>query len=284
MLQCRHSQRHERCSPSGYMQRLLCSHESACGTPGHKILQGIVTWCPHSEACITCNDNRRGRPAKATKKRGRPQGETTNSIITHIRESAAPSVDTRVAATRVKSLEVDPSHLICTVCPFVANAPVTLGCGPIACSKCVIDLLLSGGPETCCPKCNTALNSEHIERCTVVLSELLLNVRVECTKCHLPVHIRELGQHEEACSSPPPMLPRHTAYDVTLEAVINTPLQNPLSPDETVACTRLVKRAMRGGKELVLKTGGQVRPTRIYSTCIMLIDVRTIHMIPKPRV
>ena len=40
-----------------------------------------------------------------------------------------------------------------------------------------------------------------------------------------------------------------------------TPLNDPLSPDEQVACTHLIKHAMQGGNQLVLKTGGQVRYT-----------------------
>ena len=67
------------------------------------------------------------------------------------------------------------------------------------------------------------------------------------------------------------MLPKHTVHDVTLEAVINTPLQNPLFPDEQVACTRLVKRAMGGGKELVLKTGGQVRHRDVVYSYVKII-------------
>ena len=59
-------------------------------------------------------------------------------------------------------------------------------------------------------------------------------------------------------------LPQHTAYEVTLEDVLQTPLDDPLSPDKQVACTHLVKCAMQGGgNQLVLKTGGQVR----YAHC-----------------
>ena len=58
-----------------------------------------------------------------------------------------------------------------------------------------------------------------------------------------------------------------------MEAVIKIPLQCPLSPDEEVACTRLVKRAMRGGKQLVLKAGGQVKPKRIHN--IMLLSMNS---------
>ena len=48
--------------------------------------------------------------------------------------------------------------------------------------------------------------------------------------------------HEEACAghcSSTTHLPQHTAHEVTLEVVLQTPLDDPRSPDEQVACTHL---------------------------------------------
>ena len=222
----------------------------------------VQLWSPHTDSCFLCHAKSGvGRPAKSTKNRGRPPGETTNTIIAHIRESAAPSVAMSVDTARICSSQVNPSHLTCAMCQCIADAPVVLACGPLACCKCLIELLLSDGPATHCPGCNTDLSSNHIEKCTDMTMEVLINSKVEC---HQPVPLRDVVQHETACGDGVAQL-RHTAHDVTLEAVIKSPLESPLSPDEEVACTRLVKRAMRGGKQLVLKTGGQVRPKMIHN-------------------
>ena len=71
--------------------------------------------------------------------------------------------------------------------------------------------------------------------------------------------LKDLQTHEESCSvgnlEPPPS----ALVDSTLSEVMLVPLNKPLSPDEEVVCTCLVKRATSGSKSLVLKTGGQVR-------------------------
>ena len=115
-----------------------------------------------------------------------------------------------------------------------------------------------------CPSCKSPLTSDYVEKCADVVLEVIQNVRVCCSSCKHDFPFKELVCHEEAyaghCSSTT-HLPRHTAHEVTLEVVMQTPLDDPLSPDEQVACTHLVKRAMQGGNQLVLKTGGQVRYT-----------------------
>ena len=146
------------------MSRLSVSRGKNHYTPA----EGIVTvWSPHTDSCFVCHAKSGvGRPAKSTKNRGRPPGETTNTIIAHIRVSAAPSVAMSVDTARICSSQVNPSHLTCAMCQCIADAPVALACGPLACCKCLIELLLSDGPATHCPGCNTDLSSNHIEKCT----------------------------------------------------------------------------------------------------------------------
>ena len=130
------------------MSRLSVSRGKNHYTPA----EGIVTvWSPHTDSCFVCHAKSGvGRPAKSTKNRGRPPGETTNTIIAHIRVSAAPSVAMSVDTARICSSQVNPSHLTCAMCQCIADAPVALACGPLACCKCLIELLLSDGPATHC--------------------------------------------------------------------------------------------------------------------------------------
>ena len=69
----------------------------------------------------------------------------------------------------------------------------------------------------------------------------------------------ELETHEQACDPSTTPTARHSMHDITIGMILETPLDDPLTPDEMVLCTHLVKRGMGGGTQLVLKTGGQVR-------------------------
>ena len=67
--------------------------------------------------------------------------------------------------------------------------------------------------------------------------------------------LKDLAQHEETYNRSSESQQGPSG----LSQVLNAPLQKPLSPEEEAACTSLVKRLMRGGRQLVLKTGDQVR-------------------------
>ena len=73
------------------MSRLSASRGKNHYTPAEGI---VAAWSLHTDSCFLCHAKSGvGRPAKSTKNRGgRPPGETTNTIIAHIRVSAAPSV------------------------------------------------------------------------------------------------------------------------------------------------------------------------------------------------
>jgi hypothetical protein len=72
--------------------------------------------------------------------------------------------------------------------------------------------------------CKTAISSNHIEKCTEVVTELLYNTEILCTKCYQSVPLKEVVQHDEGVCAGTAELPRHTAHSVTL------PPQSPLLP------------------------------------------------------
>ena len=193
---------------------MLCSDEPTVCFSREEPLHSSRGNCDSLESshCLCHAKSGVGRPANSTKNRGRPPGETTNTIIAHIRESAAPSVAMSVDTARICSSQVNPSHLTCAMCQCIADAPVALACGPLACCKCLIELLPSA---THCPGCNTDLSSNHIEKCTDIMMEVLINSKAECIKCHQPVPLRDVVQHKTACVDGVAQL-RHTAHDVTL--------------------------------------------------------------------
>ena len=93
-----------------------------------------------------------------------------------------------------------------------------------------------------------------------VEDDLVQNVKVTCKHgCRLPIPLKELETHEQACDPSTAPTARHSMHDITIGMILETPLDDPLTPDEMVLCTHLVKHGMGGGTQLVLKTGGQVR-------------------------
>ena len=97
-------------------------------------------------------------------------------------------------------------------------------------------------------------------KCSGVEDDLVQNVKVTCKHgCRLPIPLKELETHEQACDPSTTPTARHSMHDITIGMILETPLDDPLTPDEMVLCTHLVKRGMGGGTQLVLKTGGQVR-------------------------
>ena len=84
-----------------------------------------------------------------------------------------------------------------------------------------------------------------------VEDDLVQNVKVTCKHgCRLPIPLKELETHEQACDPSTAPTARHSMHDITIGMILETPLDDP---------THLVKRGMGGGTQLVLKTGGQVR-------------------------
>ena len=268
-----------------HMSRIEATHGRVRYTPDPEL--SPATWCVHSEACVVCNAApAKGRPKKATKNRGRPPGETTNHLIRHITSVSGPSITANTSSSRISSSQVNPAHIICSTCSSIVDEPVALSCGQLVCRHCIVQSSIEQGPDVECPSCKSPLTSDHVEKCADVVLEVIQNVRVHCSSCKHDFPFKELVCHEEACAghcSSTTHLPRHTAHEVTLEVVMQTPLDDPLSPDEQVACTHLIKRAMQGGNQLVLKTGSQVRYTHcknipVTCKCTNHIHVNTMYM------
>ena len=149
-------------------------------------------------------------------------------------------------------------NITCCSCKNIIDAPVQLACDNVACKMCLQQQVIAKGPLAVCPSCGEQVDSTHFKKCSTIVTDIIENLTVKCKHdCRLPLKLKDLLQHEEACSGllqPPPT----ALVDITLGEVMSVPLHEPLSPDEAVVCTRLVKRATSGGNSLVLRTGGQV--------------------------
>ena len=201
-----------------------------------------------------------GRKKKERKNRGRLQGETPAQTIHELAKVAGKSLVQGVHPSRLLGAQVQESNVLCCACKCILNTPVQLSCDHLACKQCVQQQLVAMGPKATCPGCDQHFNSTHLSKCPTVVTGIIENLRVRCQhECRIPVMLQDLQTHEESCSAGNLESPPSALADVTLDEVMSVPLNKPLSPDEEVVCTRLVKRATSGSKSLVLKTGGQVR-------------------------
>lgn len=133
--------------------------------------------------------------------------------------------------------------------------------------QCIMQDVLAAASNS--KGCGKQLDSTHFKKMLpTIVKDIIENLTVKCKHdCRLPVKLKDLQQHEEACNGL--LEPPATALvDITLGEVMSVPLNEPLSPDEAVVCTRLVKCAYSGGKCLVLRTGGQVWSFVMYTTCM----------------
>ncbi len=143
----------------------------------------LFNWQPHTNSCEVCqhfSDSKKGgRPKKGRQNRGRVPGETTSQTVVSVRALAGVSlVPAAIDPSRISISQVDFSHLVCALCNQVANGPVQLACERLAYAECIVQLLNSHGPQTCCPSCDTQINSEHFARCPGVVTDLFRNLRV----------------------------------------------------------------------------------------------------------
>ena len=228
----------------------------------------LFEWLPHCSDCKVCHhfatSKKGGRPKKVTKNRGRPSGETTSQTVAHIRGIAGPShVSAAVDPSYVHNPPIDCSKLLCHLCHLVVNGPVQSVCEKVVCAGCLINSLMTSGPNTCCPSCNTPVSTVHFKKCQGMVCDVIASLQVKCRRgCHLSIPMEQLESHEESCGltvSPQP--PRSSRSDMTIRDMLAAPVDAPLCHDEKIACTHLVRRALQESKSpdtLVLKTGGQV--------------------------
>ena len=53
-------------------------------------------------------------------------------------------------------------------------------------SNCLVQLLVIQGPNSRCPSCHGCIKSDHITKCSDVITELIHTVRVKCKhNCHV---------------------------------------------------------------------------------------------------
>ena len=241
------------------MMKILAARKTKYHQPAREIQ--VVTWEPHCDDCKVCQEQSHGKRRRPKKipGHGHQSGETINLIVAHVRDESGSQCAQNVSPERISSYSINSSHLTCPVCHHIVDGPIHLKCGQLACGQCIAQLLIEEGPDWQCPVCGACTEGEHFVKCSGVEVDIVQNVKVTCKHgCRLPIPLKELETHEQACDPSTTPTARHSMHDITIGMILETPLDDPFTPDEMVLCTHLVKRGMGGGTQLVLKTGGQV--------------------------
>ena len=220
------------------------------------------SWSAHNESstCPVCTHYSRlssgGRPKK-NKSTGRPPSTGYKSAVTYIREIAPTSLfppDTPFEVIQTDTL----SNLMCPVCSMVVDKPIELSlCRTVLCSECLATTIAKNR-SLICPVCNVG----HLNDFTTAIQEpspLVMNIlrqaKVNCKSCKLVVQLGNYIPHlDSQCA-------RHMETLVTIQDVLQRPLDSPLHPSEQQLQSRLTKRCLASSPEdnvMRVKTGGQV--------------------------
>ena len=218
-----------------------------------------------------------GRNRKDTKRRGRPLGESSNLLLHALEELAPPSLfpaEDEAPQCHDSSLS---GKLNCPICLSLADRPLELTCGAIACMECCCRWVKHHSCATLsCPCCyDHQLDSSQIRRPPPMVSSLMEGLLVHCVKgCgklvrldHYRLHLdSNCHNHHQLEDSPSRM---------TLSEVLARPTSSPATPAEMRVAEHLVRRIIdhNGSDERVFKvpTRGQVKLIKHNNySCIMI--------------
>lgn len=259
-----HKEKHPSCFCRGCYDVIRTRNEASQNQKIYKETKKIFSkWDVHMEvACSVCDHfsklSKGGRPKKS-KGGGRPPLVGYRSAVTHVRKIAPPTF-LPVADPLLSLTTPEPStinDLKCPVCTKIVDRPIELStCGKLICSECLAARIESACSLTC-PLCD----DDHLKNFTTIraASSLVINVlkqlRVNCKSCSTVVHLANYIPHiDSGCK-------HYREALITVQDVMQKPLDSPLLPSEEQLQSRLTKRSLATSPEdniLRVKTRGQV--------------------------
>ena len=228
----------------------------------------VFYWTPHEDSCCSICAHFRstfcgGRPKKIHPE-GRQCGEPISTTVEALLKVAGPSFASGINPSRlVATYHHLREEVLCVVCQTIVDKPVQLQCDHLACVCCIQEHIACHGPL--CPGCQDKLDSTHFSKCTSLVQKVIGSLQVKCKyECRYLVTFDRLLQHEATCRElPHDNLPRWSLTEATVREILEVPLDQSLSADEEILCSRLVRRSAKDGK-LVITTGGLVRKAYTY--------------------
>ncbi len=125
------------------------------------------------------------------------------------------------------------------------DQPVELPCKTLVCLECCLELLRK---DESCPACSEHHESvkESFNQPSPVIQKILDNLVLHCDNphCNSPILLQHLGRHvESGCKA----YMRMAAESLTLEQVLQQPLDTPPTSLESNVLGQLASRALRDG-------------------------------------
>ncbi len=224
---------------------------TASGTVARtSLLQTPFSWAVHGDTCTTCEHFKQkslgGRPRKRKNIPSCP-----SSVVTHIHsiagprhQSSAPLLPSRFFSSSSPSFSL--SDVVCSSCHNVVDQPVELICKTLVCLECCLNLLKKD--RHACPSCGQHHDTvnDSFNQPSPVIQKLIDNLVLHCDvpQCNSPILLQHLGHHvESGCTT----YVRKAAESLTLEQVLQQPMDTPVTSLESNVLGQLASRALREG-------------------------------------
>lgn len=201
-----------------------------------------------------------GRGQRKVIKAGRPPGESSKSVVHHLKKVAPSSFlppEDREPHCEDSTLT---EKLSCPICLRLLDRPVELTCGSIVCLECCQNWiqyhLCSSLVCPCCIGC--LLDSTHIRAPPCLILSLLEGLHIHCMrKCGKVVRIDSYTKHLKGqCRSHYVQLVDSPSR-MTIREVLSKPTESPATPAELRMAEHLVRKICTEGV-MKVPTRGQV--------------------------
>lgn len=260
----------------------VCTRKLSANKAGRDYFPSLALtkfeWVDHRDSdCTVCQHFGKSARDRRQKKPLVPIGRPSDSfleMIASIKERAPPSLlldfDVRERLSRHPSTDEDVK---CPLCHLVLDRPVNLAtCNKLVCLTCCIGHLYRH-TDLSCPCCGIGhtVDSSTIIPAPTVVQKLLQAMELPCERCQQSVLAgtqQSNNTHSKNINLPNAFLVRfseHTCtdnqYPQSVDEVVATPLDVPLSRQEDRLATSLVRRKIAQGSPnglVQFKTGGQV--------------------------
>ncbi len=208
-------------------------------------------WVPHSDdgLCSICDQKSKGGRPKKKGSSGRPT--QLQQHLVSVASSAVPDFNLSQVID-----EVSKANMTCSCCHLAANRPVeVLPCKSLVCYQCCVSLITTSEASFGCPGCLG--RHEHapcsFSKPSPIIERMLNEVTVRCELCNINVKLEILNNNCKYHAQ--------SRQHLTLEDVVNHPLEATPSRLETQVAAKVVSRMLRQSDDgtVTLPTGGRVR-------------------------
>ncbi len=244
------------CDQEGVHQQVFCNTcwaklrkldmATSSGTVAHTSLtQTPIPWTEHTDTCKHFHHKSLGRRPRKRKN----VCSCPPSVVAHIHSIAGPRHQFSTPLLPFCFFSSPSSFILsdvqCLSCHNVVDHPVELPCKALVCLGCCLELLRKDASYPSCDQLHVSLKESFSQPLPVIL-KLIDNLVLCCDnpQCNSLVLLQHLDQYvESGCKS----YVRTAAESLTLEQVLQQPLDTPPTSLESNVLGQLASRALREG-------------------------------------